>query len=47
MSRAVLVVTLLVSASDASAGQAFDWDRYHDRQDACRELDRAEHASYP
>jgi hypothetical protein len=28
MSRAVLVVTLLVSASDASAGQAFDGDRY-------------------
>jgi hypothetical protein len=43
MSRAVLVVTLLVSASGASAGQAFDWDRYHERQDdACREFDAAQ-----
>jgi len=39
MSRAVLVVTLPVSARGASAGQAFDGDRYHERQDACRELD--------
>jgi hypothetical protein len=22
------------------AGEPFDWDRYHDRQDACREADR-------
>ena len=44
MSRAVLVVTLLVSASGASAGQAFDWDRYHERQDACREFDAAQRA---
>ncbi len=42
MSRAVLVVTLLVSASGASAGQAFDWDHYHERQDACREFDAAQ-----
>ena len=42
MSRAVPVVTLLVSASGASAGQAFDWDRYHERQDACREFDAAQ-----
>ena len=41
MSRAVLVVTLLVSASGASVGQALDRDRYHERQDACRELDVA------
>ena len=44
MSRAVLVVTLLVSASGASAGQAFDWDRHHERQDACREFDAAQWA---
>ena len=23
------------------SGQQFDWDRYHDRQDACREKDRS------
>ena len=23
-----------------TSGQQFDWDRYHDRQDACREKDR-------
>jgi hypothetical protein len=44
MSRAVLFVTLLVSASGASAGQAFDGDRYHERQDACREFDAAQRA---
>jgi hypothetical protein len=44
MSRAVPVVTLLVSASGASAGQAFDWDRYLERQDACREFDAAQRA---
>ena len=36
------VVTFLVSASGASAGQAFDWDRYHERQDVCREFDAAQ-----
>jgi len=45
MSQAVLVVTLLVSASGASAGQqAFDWDRYHERQDVCCEFDAAHRA---
>jgi hypothetical protein len=44
MSRAVLIVTLLVSASGAGAGQAFDGDRYHERQDACREFDAAQRA---
>ena len=24
-----------------TSGQQFDWDRYHDRQDACREKDRS------
>jgi hypothetical protein len=24
------------------AADSFDWDRYHDRQDACRELDQAQ-----
>jgi hypothetical protein len=28
------------AASIVLAGEAFDWDRYHDRQDACREADR-------
>jgi hypothetical protein len=26
------------------AGEAFNWDRYHDRQDTCRELDQAQRA---
>ena len=38
------VVTLPVSASGASAGQAFDGDRYHERQDACCEFDAAQRA---
>ena len=28
------------AASIVLAGEAFDWDRYHARQDACREADR-------
>jgi hypothetical protein len=30
----------IVLASD----RPFDWDRYHERQDACRELDQAQRA---
>ncbi len=42
MSRVALVVTLLLAAGSVVAGEAFDWDRYHDRQDACRELSAAQ-----
>jgi hypothetical protein len=31
-------------APSSGLGQAFDWDRYHGRQDACRELDQAQRA---
>ena len=44
MSRAVLVVTLLSVRQRCHAGQAFDWDRYHERRDACREFDAAHRA---
>jgi hypothetical protein len=37
---AVLILVLALAALPARAGQPFDWDRYHARQDACREADR-------
>jgi hypothetical protein len=40
MTRIIIVVLALVATVPALAGEAFDWDRYHDRQDACREADR-------
>jgi hypothetical protein len=37
---AVVLVSLALWIIPARAGQPFDWDRYHTRQDACREADR-------
>ena len=31
---------LVLAADTVAAPRGFDWDRYHDRQDACAELDR-------
>jgi hypothetical protein len=38
------IVMLILTVLPARAGEAFDWDRYHDRQDACRELSGAQRA---
>jgi predicted RNase H-like HicB family nuclease len=40
----VIALAFVAAAGSARAGEAFDWDRYHDRQDACRELDQAQRA---
>jgi hypothetical protein len=41
-SEIALIALMLAAAPSALAGdRPFDWDRYHDRQDACRELDQA------
>jgi hypothetical protein len=37
--KALIFAAVLCAALPALAG-GFDWDRYHDRQDACREKDR-------
>jgi hypothetical protein len=34
--RRALIAVLLLQAPTALAGEAFDWDRYHERQDACQ-----------
>jgi hypothetical protein len=34
------LAALALATSPASADQPYDWDRYHARQDACREADR-------
>jgi hypothetical protein len=34
------IVTLVLAGPALAAERPFDWDRYHDRQDACREKDR-------
>jgi hypothetical protein len=39
--RRALIAVLLLQAPTALAGEAFDWDRYHERQDACREKYRS------
>jgi len=31
---------LVAVATPVCAGEQFDWDQYHDRQDTCREADR-------
>jgi hypothetical protein len=36
----LLTLTLIISVSPALAGEPFNWDRYHDRRDACTEADR-------
>jgi predicted RNase H-like HicB family nuclease len=40
--RALVIALAFAAAGPAHAGEAFDWDRYHDRQDACRELSQAQ-----
>jgi hypothetical protein len=35
-----LALALFAATAPALAGEWFNWDRYHDRQDACREADR-------
>jgi hypothetical protein len=35
-----LALALFAATVPALAGERFDWDRYHNRQDACREKDR-------
>ena len=37
---AILILVLAFAALPARPDQPFDWDRYHARQDACREADR-------
>ena len=39
-SAAALVFALFAGGLPAYAAEPFDWDRYHARQDACREQDR-------
>jgi hypothetical protein len=34
---AVCAVLILTALPARAADRPFDWDRYHDRQDACRE----------
>jgi hypothetical protein len=36
---AVLILILTLAATPVWAGDGFSWDRYHARQDACREAD--------
>jgi len=36
----VIALTLAGATAHADEQRPFDWDRYHARQDACRETDR-------
>jgi hypothetical protein len=40
----LFALLLADAAPSVLAAEGFDWDRYHDRQDACRELDSAQRA---
>jgi hypothetical protein len=47
LAAAVLALSIVEthqSPAPLPPGEAFDWDRNHDRQDACRELDQAQRA---
>jgi hypothetical protein len=37
---ALRALVLAAAAPSVLAAESFDWDRYHERQDACREKDR-------
>jgi hypothetical protein len=39
---AVCAVLILTAVPARAADRPFDWDHYHDRQDACRELQAAQ-----
>jgi hypothetical protein len=41
---ALRALVLAAAAPSVLAAQSFDWDRYHERQDACRDLDQAQRA---
>jgi hypothetical protein len=36
----IFALALIAVGHVSRAGEAFDWDRYHARQDACREAER-------
>ena len=42
MRCAPIVLLLLQAPAALAADRPFDWDRYHDRQAACRELSQAQ-----